>query len=144
MQVTVEVATQNQGSPRSGNGGYVSGLLASYLSPQQAARGVEVTLRAPTPLNVPINLQAESARTAACVGDVLIGEALPRDLELRVPQPPTFAQALAAQPHSPAIDPTIENVVSRGTGFQPVCYCCGADVAVSQGLRVFAALGIWL
>ena len=139
MQVTVEVATQYQGPPQSGNGGYVSGLLASYLSPQQAAQGVEVTLRAPTPLNVPISVEVESARMAAYVGDVLIGEALPRDLELRVPQPPTFAQALAAQAYSPALDPTIENVVSGGTGFHPVCFCCGADVAVGQGLRVFAA-----
>ena len=99
---------------------------------------------APTPLNVPINVEAESARTAAYVGDVLIGEALPRDLELRVPQPPTFAQALAAQPHSLAIDPTIEKVVSGGTGFHQVFFCCGADVAVGQGLRVFAALAVWL
>ena len=75
---------------------------------------------------------------------MLIGGALLRDLELRVPQPPTFAQALAAQPHSLAIDPTIEKVVSGGTGFHQVFFCCGADVAVGQGLRVFAALAVWL
>ena len=26
-----------------------------------------------------------------------------------------------------------------GVGFHPICFCCGADVAADQGLRVFAA-----
>ena len=49
MNQHVVVAEQFRGPPDSGNGGYVSGLLAGYLSPSAAAEGVEVTLRAPTP-----------------------------------------------------------------------------------------------
>ena len=48
MNQHVVVAEQFRGPPDSGNGGYVSGLLAGYLSPSAAAEGVEVTLRAPT------------------------------------------------------------------------------------------------
>ena len=41
MNQRVVVAQQFRGPPESGNGGYVSGLLAGYLSPLAAAEGVE-------------------------------------------------------------------------------------------------------
>ncbi len=139
MNQRVVVAKQFRGPPESGNGGYVSGLLAGYLSLSAAAEGVEVTLRAPTPLDSPMQIQIDDAQVSAYVGETLIGQALPKKLALDVPQPPTFAQALAVQYNSPALDPTIENIVSGGVGFHPICFCCGADVAADQGLRVFAA-----
>ena len=70
---------------------------------------------------------------------MLIGEAVPAAFELEIPSPPSFAQALAAKAHSPALDPHIENVVSGGLVFHPVFFCCGADVPKGVGLRVFAA-----
>lgn len=139
MRTTVEVAERFQGPPGTGNGGYVSGMLASYLPDPIAARGVEATLRAPTPLDVSLELASEASRIAAYSGEVLIGEAIPAALDLHVPTPPSYAQALAAQPHSAALNPHIENVVPGGMGFHPVCFCCGADVPEGIGLRVFAA-----
>jgi hypothetical protein len=139
MNQHVVVAEQFRGPPDSGNGGYVSGLLAGYLSPSAAAEGVEVTLRAPTPLDSPMLMQVDDTQASAHVGETLIGQALPKKLALDVPRPPSFAQALAVQQNSPALDPEIENIVSGGVGFHPICFCCGADVAADQGLRVFAA-----
>ncbi len=139
MRTTVEISEQFQGPPGLGNGGYVSGMLASYLPDAIAAQGIESTLRAPTPLDVPLEILREATGVSAHSGDVLIGEAIPAAFELEVPPPPSFDQALAAQAHSPALDPHIENVVSGGLGFHPVCFCCGADVPKGVGLRVFAA-----
>jgi hypothetical protein len=39
MRTTVEVAERFQGPPGTGNGGYVSGMLASYLPDSIAAHG---------------------------------------------------------------------------------------------------------
>jgi hypothetical protein len=114
-------------------------MLASYLPGSIAAQGIEATLRAPTPLDVSLQLASAASRIAAYSGDVLIGEAIPAELDLDVPASPSYAQALAAQPHSAALDPHIENIVPGGLGFHPVCFCCGADVPEGIGLRVFAA-----
>ncbi len=139
MNPSVIVATQFRGPPESGNGGYVSGLLADYLSAPVAAEGIEVTLRAPTPLDTPMEIRVDDEQASAYVGDTLIGQALPKQLELDVPASPSFAQALAVQHNSAALDANIENIVPGGFGFHPVCFCCGAGVAADQGLRVFAA-----
>ena len=60
MRTTVEVAERFQGPPGTGNGGYVSGMLASYLPESIAARGNEATLRAPTPLDVSLEVASEA------------------------------------------------------------------------------------
>ena len=60
MRMTVEVAERFQGPPGTGNGGYVSGMLASYLPDPIAAHGVEATLRAPTLLDVSLELTNEA------------------------------------------------------------------------------------
>ena len=97
MNPSVVVATQFRGPLESGNGGYVSGLLADYLLAPVAAEGIEVTLRAPTPLDTPMEIRVDDEQASAYVGDTLIGQALPKKLELEVPAPPSFAQALAVQ-----------------------------------------------
>jgi hypothetical protein len=139
MNPSVEVATQFRGPPESGNGGYVSGLLAGFLTHPLSMEGIEVTLRAPTPLDTPMEIRVDDEQASAYVGETLIGQALPKKLELDVPSPPSFAQVLAVQQNSAALDPEIENIVPGGIGFHPVCFCCGADVPADQGLRVFAA-----
>ena len=139
MQTTIEIPRQFQGPPGSGNGGYVSGLIAEHLDEAIMQEGVEVTLRAPTPLDLPLRMEAEQSRAAAYHGDLLIGEALPVNLSMEILDPPSFAVALVARSQSAALDPSIENVVTSGLGFHPVCFCCGADVPEGVGLRVFAA-----
>ena len=95
MRTTVEISEQFQGPPGLGNGGYVSGMLASYLPDAIAAQGIESTLRAPTPLDVPLEILREAKGVSAHLGDVLIGEAIPAAFELEIPSPPSFAQVWA-------------------------------------------------
>jgi hypothetical protein len=69
----------------------------------------------------------------------LIAEAEPVRIDLDVPAPPPWHAALAARDASPSFTTGVNPLVPGGTGFHPVCACCGADVAEGQGLRVFAA-----
>jgi hypothetical protein len=69
----------------------------------------------------------------------LIAEAEPVMLNLSPPGPPSFQAALAAREGSPAFSPGLNTLIPGGTGFHPVCACCGADVPEGEGLRVFAA-----
>jgi hypothetical protein len=139
LENQVTVATRFQGPPGSGNGGYVSGLLAKQLGNDLLRGGIEVTLRAPTPLEQTLEVRTTPDKASFHIGDVLIGEAVPASFELAVPEAPTYAQALAAQGNSPSLDAESENIVPGGLGFHPICFCCGADVPEGQGLRVFAS-----
>jgi len=49
------------GPPNSGNGGYVCGRLAQHIP-----GGAEVTLRAPPPLDKPLDAAATEAKSAVC------------------------------------------------------------------------------
>lgn len=139
---TLSIAAQFRGPPSSGNGGYVGGSIAEQfpLIPDGPANAIEVTLRAPIPLDVPLALLCRGEhRLELRLDDQLIAEAEPARLELEVPEPPTFATALAARDQSPALQPRLNSLIPGGTGFHPVCVCCGADVPEGTGLRVFAA-----
>jgi hypothetical protein len=61
-------------------------------------------------------------------GEVVVAEARPTSLDLDVPEPPTYAQALVA--------------ARRYRGFDhhpfPTCFVCGPERAEDDGLRVFA------
>lgn len=131
-----------RGPPDSGNGGYVAGVLAERFPtpPTGSDAAVEVTLRAPIPLDTPLTLQwtGEGAATLTR-GEQLIAEARQSTLQLDVPDAPGYATALAARPDSPAFHEGINPLVENGTGFHPVCVCCGADVPDDEGLHVYAA-----
>jgi hypothetical protein len=143
MQDVLTIPEQFRGPPSSGNGGYVAGAIAEHFPRRPGApdtAGVQVTLRAPIPLDTPMNLDcSEESHLRLTLGDTLIAEAEPVEVDVDVPAPPTFAAALAARPDSPALQPGLNTLVPGGLGFHPVCVCCGADVAEGLGLRVFAA-----
>lgn len=143
MQETLTIPFRFRGPPDSGNGGYVAGALAA-LFPRSAERpadtAVQVTLRAPIPLDTPMQLDCSGENQLRLrLGAQLIAEAEPVAVDLEVPSPPSFAAALTAQPRSAALQPRLNSLIPGGTGFHPVCVCCGADVPEGQGLRVFAA-----
>jgi hypothetical protein len=128
-----------RGPPNSGNGGYVAGALAEHFA---AADGeaVEVTLRAPIPLDTPMTIvRPDRDHLRVERDDVLIVEAVRTTLALDVPTPPAFAAALAARDRSPSFYPNVNPLIPGGTGFHPVCVCCGADVGADEGLHVYAA-----
>lgn len=119
---TVRIATRFQGPPTSGNGGYSGGLLAEALGGT-----VEVTLRAPPPLETPLRVAVEGDRASLHDGDRLIAEATRTELELAPPAAPSWAQAVDA--------------ARRYAGFHahsfPACFACGPARAVGDGLRIF-------
>ena len=139
MDHQITLATRFQGPPGTGNGGYVSGLLAKELGLDALQAGVEVTLRAPTPLEQTLEIRRAAEKASFHFGETLIGEAVAAPFELTVPKAPTYDQAFSVQGQSPSLDPNSENIVPGGLGFHPVCFCCGADVPEGQGLRVFAS-----
>lgn len=124
------IATRFCGPPRSGNGGYVSGLLA-----QRLGRGaVEVTLRSPPPLERRLRVevvagQAQDADRARLFdADVLLAEARPAELMLEVPAAPSFAQA----------EDWSQGYAGRESHAFPGCFTCGPARALGDGLRIFA------
>jgi len=132
-ETTLEIPFAFRGPPMSGNGGYVAGRMARLLGSPGA---VEVTLRAPIPLDEPLRVE-RGATVVLTQGETLIAEARPAPLELEVPDPPGFDEALEARERSPSFAEGMNPLVPDGTGFHPVCYCCGVDNPESR--RVYAA-----
>ncbi len=137
------IASQFRGPPQSGNGGYVSGAVADLLisnwglAPDQA---VEVTLRAPIPLDKEMAAALDTAGSLTVVdGETLIAEAKTTEFQLDVPTAPNFVTAEAARESSASLQKGLNSLIANGTGFHPICFCCGADVAADKGLHVYAA-----
>ncbi|MBX3705514.1 MAG: hypothetical protein KF911_02690 [Pseudomonadales bacterium] len=143
MSETIVIPARFRGPPNSGNGGYVAGAVAArFRAPAVpvADAAIEVTLRAPIPLDTAMSIERPDAdHVRMTLGDTLIAEAERTTLRLKVPEPPTFAAALAARPASPSFHRDVNPLIPGGTGFHPVCACCGADVAPELGLHVYAA-----
>lgn len=137
----VVVPAKFRGPPQSGNGGYVSGLLAELLlrdrSPRAAA---EVSLRSPVPLDRAMRVGLEPGALRVLDGELLIAEAKLAPLELTVPEPPSFDEALAGRDHSLALRVGAHPILpGERLGVHPICFCCGAELASTEGLHVYAA-----
>lgn len=141
MSGELVIPARFRGPPQSGNGGYVAGAVADLLpQPADGIDGaVEVTLRAPIPLDTPLSVVADDGGLRVVLGDVLIAEARCTSLEMDVPDPPSFVAALAARDRSPSFYRNFNPLLPDGTGFHPVCACCGADAPPGEGLHVYAA-----
>lgn len=120
--VNVTIESRYQGPPMMGHGGYVAGLLAEHVD-----GAVQVTLRRPIPLDVPLDLVEVEGGAQLCQGDELLVEAEPATLDLDVPPPPSLEAARAAEEDSPSH--------YEGRGVHPTCFGCGAPR--EDGLRVF-------
>lgn len=112
------------GPPDSGNGGYVAGLLARALGGSE----VEVTLRAPPPLDVALEIRIEDEGASLWDGGTLIASATRLGVAVDVPTAPTLTEARAAE--------------ARFAGLKhhlfPGCFVCGPERAAGDGLRIFA------
>ena len=124
MIESIVIDPRFRGPPRSGNGGYVAGLLGRYY--RQAA---VVTLRKPPPLDVELTLAGHGTGHLRLLNDdELIAESEPAQLELETPDPPDFDAA--------------ERASRTYIGFDDHhfggCFVCGPDRAEGDGLRIFA------
>ncbi len=118
----VVIARRFRGPPESGNGGYVSGLVASALP---GDRPVQVTLRSPPPLDTPLSLERTDAGAALEHDGVVIAEAEPAELELDVPAPVSRAEAVEASKRYVGFDAHVFET----------CFVCGPKN--EAGLRLF-------
>ena len=100
MQASIVIPTTFRGPPDSGIGGYVAGAIAECFSKEASAgpeAAIEVTLRAPTPLDRPMGVvHGESNTLQVILGETLIADAAVVEWSLEVPEPPSYSAALAA------------------------------------------------
>ena len=116
------------GPPDSGNGGYSCGAVAAHLD----APAVEVTLRAPPPLERELRAERRDGTVVALDGETVVAEARPAELDLEAPNPVTVAEAIEADAGSTYRD-------AEGHWF-PTCFVCGPSRAEGDGLRMFPGL----
>lgn len=123
---TLKIASRYKGPPESGNGGYVCGLVAVTLQAD-----LKVRLLSPPPLETPLELEAQGEGEwllASASGPVARG--LAGRLELDVPSPPRYVQAVWASQHYPGF---------REHAF-PECFVCGPHRRRGDGLRIFPGM----
>jgi hypothetical protein len=120
------IAHRFRGPPTSGNGGYTCGMLAAA-----AAVPVEVRLVKPPPLDRRLEIVDDPATGGLKLmdGAEIVATATPKNFDLEVPRPPSYAQALGA--------------VSNYEGFQEHaysdCFVCGPVRQRGDGMRIFAS-----
>ena len=121
----VTIATQFNGPMRSGNGGYVCGLLGH----EHGADITTSTLRQPPPLDTPLTWERDGDELRlVTAGGAIIGTAVTGSFERDVVPCPTDAEAEAGHAAYP------------GFTHHPFdhCFTCGPKRAEGDGLRVFA------
>jgi hypothetical protein len=120
----IVIPSRFSGPPGSANGGYTAGLMARRLGGP-----AEVTLLAPPPLDVALELVAENGGVALYdEGGTALARAVSAEPDLDPPDPVTVEAAEAAE--------------ARYAGFVdhpfPRCFGCGPQRAPGDGLRLFA------
>jgi hypothetical protein len=123
---TLTIDSRFKGPPESGNGGYVCGLITTSLQAD-----VKVRLVAPPPLATPLELAPDGEAgwvLSSATGPV--ARAVASRLQLEVPRPPQYVQAVWASQHYPGF---------REHAF-PDCFVCGPHRRRGDGLRIFPGM----
>lgn len=125
----VTIPAQFNGPPGSGNGGWVSGLVAAAALEHGTPGPVAVRLQVPPPLDVPLSWEHDGDTTRLLThGGAVVATAAPGSFR-----------------HDPLPAPSAEEV-SRGHDAYPgfdqhpfgTCFTCGPDRAEGDGLRIFS------
>ena len=123
---TIAISGRYNGPPASGNGGYVCGLVAATLKAD-----LRVRLIAPPPLDTPLELEPLGDGEWQLGGPSgPVARATPARLELAVPSPPSYVQAVWASQHYAGF---------REHAF-PDCFVCGPHRRRGDGLRIFPGM----
>ena len=121
------------GPPSSGNGGWTAGALAALVEAPQEAPGdgapptVEVSLRRPPPLDVPMAVTHDGGTAVASVDGSPVASARLVEASTLPVEPVDAATARAARSAYPGL---------RSHPF-PTCFACGTGRAEGDGLRIF-------
>ncbi len=123
----LRIARRFNGPHDSGNGGYSAGLVAQLFP---AASAVEVTLRAPIPLEQDLSVETTpSGVSVTSTGDAPTLIMSARAIQLETPDarsPGLEAAQVAAQTYRGPEDHVL-----------PHCFVCGPARGVGDGLRIF-------
>lgn len=124
------IAAQFNGPPKSGNGGYVCGMLAHRLTEHlPGAAVISSSLRKPPPLDTEISwrLEPDSVTLVDAAGEA-IGFAEPSSFEAEPPPCPDLESAGRA------------TQAYEGHAYHPfaTCFVCGTARGIGDGLRVFS------
>lgn len=125
MSKNIEIDPRYCGPPTSGQGGYVSGLLAAALK----AKICEVSLKSPIPLAQSLMLASDEAECSLFHGDKLLVSAKEGTIDLDIPPCPSNDAVIAA------------SALYRGHGDNAVfttCFVCGKDRHDHDSMRIFA------
>ncbi len=120
---TLTIDARYCGPPGCANGGYFAGRFARF-----AAQTVRIRLRAPIPLDTPLDAVENDDRLELRQGDKVLAYAEPATLSLRIPPAPSYVDALEAS----------RRYIAFGRHFFPQCFVCGTERARGDGLRIFA------
>lgn len=119
----ISIARRFNGPPTSGNGGYCTGLIARIIGADVAVR-----LHQPVPMEHELRVaRAEGDKWEVRAGDVLIASATPARVNVDVPAPPTYAEAIESS----------KRYVGLKEHMFSTCFVCGPDRRPHDGLRVF-------
>ncbi len=124
MHRKITIGKKYCGFSNIGNGGYVCGMVAKDMQGI-----VEVTLWKPPPLDLPLDVERDDNKVLVKDGDLVVAEGRSSSIDLEVPDPPTYREAVEASKLSAAL---IDHPLS------PDCFVCGCNRAEGDGLRVFA------
>lgn len=114
------------GPPDTGNGGYVAGLIAAEMRKSGVNGPVEVSLRAPPPLETPLDLHFAEGACECRHGKSVVVTAKHADALPGVPAPPSFEIAGKGRDHFPPVE---------DHAF-PGCFVCG-PARTQDGLCIF-------
>ncbi len=120
--IEITISSRYNGPPGSGNGGYVSGLIAKHLSGP-----VNVRLLAPPPLDKGLRLEISGEKALLFDGTLPIARAHRSPLHIDVPKPPSMADAQEAS----------KSFVGFENHVFPTCFVCGTKRSGSDGLQIF-------
>ncbi|MDE2485888.1 MAG: hypothetical protein KGO51_00675 [Alphaproteobacteria bacterium] len=123
---SIIIGRQFCGPPKSGNGGYVCGVLAKDIAGPATS-----VLRAPIPLDTPLGLEPVDGGFVMTNDEgQLIGRGDPSE-GAELPNPPPAPDLDAARAAG-------ARYAGHTTAFHPICFTCGAEREDGDGLRVFA------
>ena len=122
---TMTIARRFRGPPNSGNGGYVCGMLARYIP-----GAAEVALRAPPPLDMELDVvEVQAGRWELRHGTATIAIGRATTLDINRLEKATYNEAVEAEKRTP---------VKPHQHLLPMCFVCGPDRTLGDGLRLFA------
>lgn len=134
MDDSLIIARGFNGPRLSGNGGYVGGVLADCFTRTFGGDGaVEITLRAPIPIETPLKVTRDADALQLSDGETLLCEARAGSVDhLALPPPPRDWADVMRRGE--------EGGSAQDSDFH-WCIVCGRGRAVGDGLRVFGTHG---